>query len=698
LQPCQNKAARCPEDLRSACARRLERANVSVIFTPPRRYLDMNNILADLHAERRARQGLPAEPPAPAAEEPPAPAVELPAPAVEAPAQDMDVDEAAPPPPNADDAASADDSVRSPDAVVVERLIDDEAPSVASSNGGPQCYVCYSSEVTEGNPLIAPCRCNTVIHEQCLRELQSRNLQDPGREQYAHNCQVCQAPYALAPPIIPSVRVKLVDQYQEALRSSQQDVEHAVAYALEENPEADEFQLREEYENEYGPNANEYDEDGNKLGECHAVTHVRATIRHEGLAVGRAALLLVDRELLARWSGARNSWDFHSAVAHTTESGTLYDIATTFFDADGTTPRLECLRAHGDGVGRGQFAYIEAFEIEAPADMDPRTDIATVALQQLRDLVGGWGCAAYVPDARTHLMPAELAACDDQPYFFGKYEKDPAKRQAAYDLARRGIRRDMTPFLRVGFHQVDEVLKECTQVSYLYCVDATWRAVPMSYDDASAPGLVMPAPPLPRPADATLSDFLSAVCTRARNPIPEATMRRVMTFIIQLVTQQGACVRKARALHYCAAHSQECPALAPLVELLCSIGGPEAINDADAGGCTPLMLAANNVGYDSPDLTMLRMFLACGADKSIAHEDDGLTALGYYRSRVRSRVAFCKGLPENFGWGSAQPLPKLNFEVEGLLMPSDGPTAADKAAYDELLGMFETRSAFYGAA
>ena len=51
--------------------------------------------------------------------------------------------------------------------------------------------------------------------------------------------------------------------------------------------------------------------------------------------------------------------------------------------------------------------------------MDPRTDIATVALQQLRDLVGGWGCAAYVPDARTHLMPAELAACGDQPYFFG---------------------------------------------------------------------------------------------------------------------------------------------------------------------------------------------------------------------------------------------------------------------------------------
>ena len=110
------------------------------------------------------------------------------------------------------------------------------------------------------------------------------------------------------------------------------------------------------------------------------------------------------------------------------------------------------------------------------------------------------------------------------------------------------------------------------------------------------------------------------------------------------------------------------------------------------------MLAANNVGYDSPDLTMLRTFLACGADKSITNED-GLTALGCYRSRLRNRVAFLKGLPKDFGWGGpSKPLPKLDFEVEGLLMPSDGPTAADKAAYDELLGMFETRAAFYGVA
>ena len=74
-------------------------------------------------------------------------------------------------------------------------------------------------------------------------------------------------------------------------------------------------------------------------------------------------------------------------------------------------------------------------------------------------------------------------------------------------------------------------------------------------------------------------------------------MRRVMTFIIQLVTQQGACVRKARGLHYCAAHSQECPALAPLVELLCSIGGPEALHHPDAGGGPPMLPAPNTLGH-----------------------------------------------------------------------------------------------------
>ena len=374
----------------------------------------MNNILADLHAERRARQGLPAEPPAPAAEEPPAPAVELPAPAVEAPAQDMDVDEAVPPPANTDDAAS----VRSADAVVVERLIGgDAAPALrvaGSDDDEARCRFCLSSEATEGNPLVAPCNCagsSQFVHKECLERWQRECLNN-GNEERAEVCGTCRAPYTLAPP------------------------------------------------------------------------------------------------------------------------------------------------------------------------------------------------------------PAQVAL-------------------AAADKGLRAFIQSYVNFMRLTGGRVIQL------------------------------GGRMP-----------LDDYA------------------FMQEVAQRVVHGGACVVRANALHL----MTFCPRAAPrgLIKLLCSIGGPDAINDADALGATPLMLAAMNVDYESPDLTMLRMFLACGADKSIT--DDGFTALGRYRSRLRSRVAFCKGLPENFGWGSAQPLPKLNFEVEGLLMPSDGPTAADKAAYDELLGMFDTRAAFYGVA
>ena len=312
--------------------------------------------------------------------------------------------------------------------------------------------------------------------------------------------------------------------------------------------------------------------------------------------------------------------------------------------------------------------------------MDPRTDIATVALQQLRDLVGGWGCAAYVPDARTHLMPAELAACDDQPYFFGKYEKDPAKRQAAYDLARRGIRRDMTPFLRVGFHQVDEVLKDVRPE----CVHLLRRrdpacAIPMSYEEASAPGLVMPAPPLPRPADAELSDFLSSLCTHARNnPIPEATMRRVMTFVAQLVTQQGACVRKARALHYCAAHSRSAWPWRRSSSCSARSAAGTRSTTPTPSGATPLMLAANTVDFESPiphDAPHVHSpAVRTSRSRTTGSRPSAATALA---SEAASRSA--KGSPRTSA-GGPKPLPKLNFEVEGLLTPSDGPTTADKAA------------------
>ena len=60
----------------------------------------------------------------------------------------------------------------------------------------------------------------------------------------------------------------------------------------------------------------------------------------------------------------------------------------------------------------------------------------------------------------------------------------------------RGVRRDMTPFLRVGFQQADELLQP-GKTPFLYCGAFSWLINPLTHEAGSAPGLV--TPPLPFP-------------------------------------------------------------------------------------------------------------------------------------------------------------------------------------------------------
>jgi len=76
----------------------------------------------------------------------------------------------------------------------------------------------------------------------------------------------------------------------------------------------------------------------------------------------------------------------------------------------------------------------------------------------------------------------------------------------------RGIRRDMTPFLRVGFRQVDELLSP-GRTPYLFCAPSTWLEAPMTYESASADGAVAPPPPppvMPTGADNALREYRAA--------------------------------------------------------------------------------------------------------------------------------------------------------------------------------------------
>ena len=161
-----------------------------------------------------------------------------------------------------------------------------------------------------------------------------------------------------------------------------------------------------------------------------------------------------------------------------------------------------------------------------------------------------------------------------------------------------------------------------------------------------------------------------------------------MQGITQRVVYGGACVVRANALHL----MTFCPRAAPrgIIKLLCSIGGPDAINERDSEGLTPLMVFA--AGRPPSDLPMLRELLACGADRSlVVNTADGLTALGLYREAVCNQTSF---LADE---GFSRP-PTINFEVEGLLMPANGPTMADRAVSDALLAQCGSRATFYGAA
>ena len=145
-----------------------------------------NAFLRDVHAEHRARQGLPAPPVE--ATRPVAP----PAPVVEAPAQNVAPDEPPPAPADADDG-----SVRAPDEVVVEQLIDDAervavpplmrpdqaeqrfegalavaVEACAEDTAGQRCYICLEAVHPDTNEgLVRGCACRGgagFAHVSCL--------------------------------------------------------------------------------------------------------------------------------------------------------------------------------------------------------------------------------------------------------------------------------------------------------------------------------------------------------------------------------------------------------------------------------------------------------------------------------------------------------------------------------------------------
>jgi len=242
----------------------------------------------------------------------------------------------------------------------------------------------------------------------------------------------------------------------------------------------------------------EYDEDHDEdqytdlgcKGEYEGVVHVRATIAVGGEQVGDVALVLIDRDI------CDNHQDFWEACD--SESGEMEEIASSF-------NRVGLF----EGEDNGLFAYVSSFRIRDPATADPQSDVATEALQQLKGLVGFDFCV-YIPEPDTHMSAAENSALDERRWRasderrFGlgvqrTAEAEQEKRtqdEQHVERIQRGVRRDMTPFLRVGFQQADELLQP-GKTPFLYCGAFSWLINPLTHEAGSAPGLV--TPPLPFP-------------------------------------------------------------------------------------------------------------------------------------------------------------------------------------------------------
>ena len=453
---------------------------------------------------------------------------------------------------------------------------------------------------------------------------------------------------------------------------------------------------REEYGSDWESSyAAYYTDEGHRCGELgRCVQHVKATIALDGEQAGRIELVLVDRDV----RGA-NFYEICDA-----ESQELVDVAFALFERDGATPRLRALEELDavDHVDEGIFAYVSKLRVDAP---DPRCDVATEALRQLQDLVGGWNVATYICEGEPHYAPDARALA--QRRYRGE-SLNPEETRALDAAEHKGVLRDRVPFLRAGFRVAEELRRD---YEVLFCTDSTWSDAPASYESVSTEAAVTqrqvlalgcvsnrcdaginmdllrkihvflaPAPPKPAPADlsgedATLRQIMMNMFQAVRygRPLDNSAFG---TEVNRRVAQDGdaRCLRRANALH-CASI---CPPAAPLVASILAQVGPDAIDDRDNTGYTPLMVCAGTIAgmgnaTHPPDLSMLRALVAAGADTSLM-DGDGLTALGLYRKQVGMY---------NDHWNSMgvdEDLPRRDPEIEGLLMPPGGPTADDVRA------------------
>lgn len=387
-------------------------------------------------------------------------------------------------------------------------------------------------------------------------------------------------------------------------------------------------------------------------------------------------------------------------------SGELYDVAKTLFKSDGT-PRHRVLRSDpalaSVPKGKGGLLYITTLKLDAAQRAGGATDVGAAAVRALLSharLKGRWDVAAYICDSETELTQAECNRLEEMrlAHFYAsqdpEYETDSdeeeerAKEQQRVD---ERLARDARQFLRAGFREAAPVMAT-EGPRWLLCATRAMLAAgpPMTHAQALAFPLAAARAPAKTPAKGkgpkpsrqqrklayelrTCFQQMGRLPARANDDewlysnLGHLEMRDRAE---DLLAVQGACPKRACALHMCAIHNQFA-----FFSWLWHYGAD--VNAADEYGWTPLMLAASRMAqtdrFGCYDTRAVAELILLGADKD-ATDTDGFTALGHFYMAIREHNDI---VDTNCRWGDRR-VPD-SYAVT-LLLPAGGPTAADLEA------------------
>ena len=393
--------------------------------------------------------------------------------------------------------------------------------------------------------------------------------------------------------------------------------------------------------------------------------HFSATIKVNGKPAGTLSGRVLDRP----------SRSFHAACD--ADSQELQEMGCVLFRSDGR-PRHSAIKSDAS-AGSGGFLYISSLSIATEFRKDGATDVGAAAVGALLrhpDLGERWTVAAYIADSSEWMTPEDEADQREMrraqmAQMMGEDVESAVDRTKHAQSVCERMAKDARQFVRAGFREIDY-----KNGGWLYMTKGMLAAPLLTHEAALAYPLKLAA----GATGAVESDDVPGPGTKdgqmlqliARNAGAGLSDEAMLLRIDKLITQ-GAHPTKAQALHCCAANDFH-QLFLPLITRGADVNGK------GPKGCTPLMIAAEGalgkvVLGSRPSSQAVATLIALGADKSLA-DQRGRTALGYHYASVRNINDFKAAL-------IGGPKTEVDPTLRAMLMPSNGPTAADIECQDD---------------